>query len=522
MSLFRFYYILHICARYRLDRFLTKLPLPWYMHLWLSSWRFVLAPFAGSRHDSSLAVDLRLALQQLGPIFIKFGQFMSTRRDLLPTDIADELSILQDQVPPFSNDLGLRIIESELGSSCDQLFASIGNEVLASASVAQVYTAKLHNGDEVVVKVVRPDIEPTINKDLRLLHRLTSTIERWWRKSRAFHLNEIVNDYQHTILNELDMMSEAASCSQLGRNFKGSSLLYVPKVYWSLCSSRVLTLERIYGIPVNQADTLAKHKVNLKRLAEKGVEIFFTQVFDHSFFHADMHPGNIFVSLDNPQDPQYVGVDFGIMGSLSDEDQYYLAHNLLAFFHQDYHLVAKLHVRSGWVSPDTKIHELESAIRTVCEPIFQLPLKDISFGKLITRLFQTARRFNMEVQPQLVLLDKTLFNIEGLGRQLYPDLDLWTTAKPFMERWIKRRSSPQFLWQRLKVESIEWLERLPELPRKVNDTMQQVQLLDQNYQHQREAIEHISKAITKQTRLHLFFAAITLVAVSVAGWSYFY
>lgn len=518
MSILRFYYIFYVCARYRLGRFLVHAPLPWYINLWLKFWLLVLAPFSGQRSHSSLAIDLRLALEQLGPIFIKFGQFLSTRRDLLPADIADELAKLQDQVPPFSADLGISIIESELGSSCDTLFTEIGSEVLASASVSQVYSATLPNGDAVVVKVVRPGIELIIAKDVRLLNRITVMLERWWRKSRVFHLNEIVRDYQFTILNELDMMNEAASCSQLRRNFEASSLLYVPKVYWPLCSKKVLTLERIYGIPVNQAQTLKEHNINLKRLAEKGVEIFFTQVFEHSFFHADMHPGNIFVSPNNPEDPYYIGVDFGIMGSLSDEDQYYLAHNLLAFFHQDYHQVAKLHVRSGWVSADTKVHELESAIRTVCEPIFQLPLKDISFGKLITRLFQTARRFNMEVQPQLVLLDKTLFNIEGLGRQLYPELDLWTTAKPFIERWVHKRASPQTLWHRMKKESVEWLERLPELPRQINESARQIQTLEHSQQMQQQAIEQIGNAIRKQTLFQVTVFVSVVLTVTAAGW----
>ena len=518
MSVLRFYYILHVCGHYKLGRFLVHAPLPWYVSLWLKCWLFILAPFAGKRDDSTLAIDLRLALQQLGPIFIKFGQFLSTRRDLLPTDIADELAKLQDQVPPFSSDLGISIIESELGKPCEKLFASIDPEVLASASVSQVYSATLPDGDAVVVKVVRPGIELVIAKDLRLLKRISAMFERWWRKSRAFHLKEIVRDYQFTILSELDMMNEAASCSQLRRNFQGSSLLYVPKVYWPLCSKKVLTLERIYGIPVNQADELKEQNINLKRLAEKGVEIFFTQVFEHSFFHADMHPGNIFVSPDNPEDPYYVGVDFGIMGSLSDEDQYYLAHNLLAFFHQDYHQVAKLHVRSGWVSADTKVHELESAIRSVCEPIFQLPLKDISFGKLITKLFQTARRFNMEVQPQLVLLDKTLFNIEGLGRQLYPELDLWTTAKPFIENWVKKRASPKMLWHRMKMESVEWLELLPELPRQISEGARQIQTLEHSQQAQQQAMEQIGKAIRRQTLFQATIFISIALATSVVGW----
>ena len=403
---------------------------------------------------------IRCALEELGPMFVKFGQILSTRRDLLPDDIADELAQLQDNVPPFPDSEARAIIEKSLGKPVGELFARFDQSPLASASIAQVHTAQLHDGREVIVKVVRPNIKPTIRRDLELLYTLAELSERFWAEGRRLHLREVVADYDKTIMDELDLMREAASASQLRRNFAGSEQLYVPEVYWPLTRSEVMVMERISGTPIGDIEALRAQGIDFKRLAENGVEIFFTQVFRDNFFHADMHPGNIFVEPSG----RYIAVDFGIMGTLSEADQHYLAGNFLAFFRRDYRRVAELHVESGWVPEDTRVEEFEAAIRTVCEPIFERPLKDISFGHVLLRLFQVARRFNMEVQPQLVLLQKTLLNIEGLGRQLYPDLDLWETAKPFLERWVSEQVGFRSLGRVVKKNAPEWAEKLPELP----------------------------------------------------------
>src|SRR5690606_32851206 len=385
---------------------------------------------------------LRLALIELGPIFVKFGQILSTRRDLLPLDVADELKHLQDRVPPFSSELARQRIEQSLARPIEQVFSEFDNAPLASASIAQVHAARLHTGEDVVVKLIRPGIRPIIRQDIALLFLFARLLERFWADGKRLHPVEIVADYEHTIFDELDMQREAGNTSQLRRNFEGSELIYIPQVYWNYTAGDVLVMERIHGIPIAEVEQLKAAGTDMKVLAERGVEIFFTQVFRDSFFHADMHPGNIFVSVENPLAPQYIAIDCGIVGTLTPEDQNYLARNLLAFFNRDYRQVAALHIESGWVPPHTRIDEFESAIRTVCEPIFERPLRDISFGQFLLRLFQTARRFDMEVQPQLVLLQKTLLNVEGLGRQLYPDLDLWSTAHPFLEKWLRDRIGP--------------------------------------------------------------------------------
>ncbi|WP_397457775.1 ubiquinone biosynthesis regulatory protein kinase UbiB [Pseudomonas asplenii] len=460
--------IQRVVIRYRLDDLLFDLPLPWFLLAlrFVLPWRwFPRKPLALSR-----GARLRLALQDLGPIFIKFGQILSTRRDLLPEDIADELMLLQDRVPPFDPQKAVELIESQLGRKISEVFSRFDIEPLASASVAQVHAAQLKSGEEVVVKVIRPGLKPVIAQDLAWLFILARTAERLSADARLLHPVDVVSDYEKTIYDELDLLREAANASQLRRNFEGSDMMYVPQVYWDWCRPKVLVMERIYGIQVTDLATLADQRTDMKMLAERGVEIFFTQVFRDSFFHADMHPGNIFVSTVNPWSPQYIAIDCGIVGSLTPQDQDYLARNLFAFFKRDYRRVAQLHIDSGWVPADTRLNEFEAAIRTVCEPIFEKPLKDISFGQVLMRLFQTARRFNMEVQPQLVLLQKTLLNIEGLGRQLYPDLDLWSTAQPFLERWMRERVSPKTLLGNLQSQ----VEQLPHLANMTRDLLERL------------------------------------------------
>jgi ubiquinone biosynthesis protein len=409
-------------------------------------------------------VRLRLALEVLGPIFVKFGQALSTRPDLLPEDIALELARLQDRVPPFPTEIAQQMLEEIYQQPLLNVFAEFDLVPLASASIAQVYAARLKDGKAAIVKILRPHVKKRIQRDVALLYLLASLAERLVSDAKRLRPREVVAEFERSLIDELDLLREAASASQLRRNFLNSYLLYIPEVYWAYTHQNVLVMERINGIPVSDIATLKQVGVDLKLLAERGVEIFFTQVFRDCFFHADMHPGNIFVSRINPQNPQYLGVDFGIMGTLSPTDQRYLAENLLAFFNRDYKRVAELHVESGWVPSATRVDEFEAAIRTVCEPIFERPLKDISFGQLLLRLFQTARRFNMEVQPQLVLLQKTLFNVEGLGRQLYPDLDLWNTAKPFLERWVKQQVGPRAMLRKLRERLPYWIEKFPDLP----------------------------------------------------------
>lgn len=414
---------------------------------------------------------IRCALEDLGPIFVKFGQSLSTRRDLLPGDVADQLARLQDRVPPFPGELARQMIEAALGQTTAQLFSEFEVQPLASASVAQVHGARLPDGRAVVVKVLRPGIEKVIRRDIALLYAIARLADRYWSEARRLRPVEVVAEYEKTIMDELDLMRESANASQLRRNFDSSPLLYVPEVHWSYARRNVMVMERIDGIPVSNIAALREAGVDLCALSERGVEIFFTQVFRDNFFHADMHPGNIFVSRQG----RYIAVDFGIMGSLSLSDQHYLAENFLAFFNRDYHRVAVLHVESEWVPPGTRVDEFEAAIRAVCEPIFARPLKEISFGNLLLRLFQTARRFNMQVQPQLVLLQKTLLNIEGLGRELNPDLDLWRTAKPYLEQWTRDQVGPQALLRELKTRAPQWIEQLPALPGKIFNLIDQAE-----------------------------------------------
>ena len=416
------------------------------------------------RRRASRGERLRLALQELGPIFVKFGQAVSTRRDLLPTDIADELAKLQDRVPPFPGSVARQLVEVAYGKSVNEVFSQFEETPLAAASIAQVHVARLPSGQEVIVKVLRPDMRGVIERDLEVLHALADLAQRYWPEGRRLRPREIVGEYQKTILDELDLMREAANASQLKRNFAGSELLYVPEVHWDYCRAEVMVMERIHGVPISDLASLRAAGTNIAQLAENGVRIFFTQVFRHNFFHADMHPGNIFVLIADPARPRYAAVDFGIVGSLDPRDQHYLAENFLAVFDRDYRRVAQLHLESGWVPPGTRVDEMESAVRTVCEPIFDRPLKDISFGRILLRLFEISRRFNMQIQPQLILLQKTLLNVEGLGRDLYPDLDIWNTASPILREWMRERTSVGALVRSLRAQAPELMSAARNLP----------------------------------------------------------
>ena len=413
------------------------------------------------------AVRLRLALQDLGPIFVKFGQVLSTRRDLLPTDIADELAKLQDRVPPFPTEQVLATLTRAYGRPVDEVFQSFDREPVASASVAQVHLARLPDGTQAAVKILRPNIADTIERDLALMHNGAWLVEKLWSDGKRLKPREVVAEFDKTIHDELDLAREAANCSQLRRNFLHSPLLLVPEVHWDWCTSDVMVMERMSGVPISHVDQLVERGVDIPRLARAGVEIFFTQVFRDGFFHADMHPGNILVATEPAHRGKYVALDFGIMGTLSETDKSYLAQNFLAFFRRDYHRVATAHIESGWVPPETRVDELESEIRAVCEPIFDRPLKEISLGRVLVQLFKASRRFNVEIQPQLLLLQKTLLNIEGLGRQLDPDLDLWVTAKPFLERWMQDQVGWRALERKLREEAPFLLTALPQLPRMI-------------------------------------------------------
>jgi len=422
-------------------------------------WRDISAP---------RGVRLRMALEELGPIFVKFGQVLSTRRDLIPGDIVDELSRLQDRVPPFDSKLAIAQIERSLGGHPDTLFASFERVPVASASIAQVHFAVLKDGKEVAVKVLRPGMKKLIDEDVALMHIAAEWVGRIWADSKRLKPKEVVGEFDKYLHDELDLMREAANASQLRRNFAEGKLLLVPEMYWDYCSPSVIVMERMHGIPVSQIGRLAEAGVDLKKLSSDGVEIFFTQVFRDGFFHADMHPGNILVSIDPATFGRYIALDFGIVGTLNDFDKDYLSQNFLAFFRRDYKRVAEAHIESGWAPKETRVDELESAVRACCEPIFDRPLKDISFGQILLRLFQTSRRFNVEVQPQLVLLQKTLLNIEGLGRQLDPDLDLWKTAKPYLEQWMAEQVGWRGMVERLKAEAPRYSQIMPQLPRLVH------------------------------------------------------
>ena len=470
MRFFRLAKILSVSSRYGLDEMILEhepsgrlAALSRIFHFW-------------RRFDAPRAVRLRLALEALGPIFVKFGQVLSTRRDLLPPDLADELAKLQDRVPPFSSALALAQIAQAYGRPAHEVFAEFDAVPVASASIAQVHFARLRpedGGDEVAVKILRPNMRSVIAHDLSLLDTLAGLLEKVWSDGKRLKPREVVAEFAKYLYDELDLMREAANCSQLRRNFSGSPLLMVPEVYWDQCTTTVMVMERMHGIPISQTEALHAAGVDLPALSRAGVEIFFTQVFRDGFFHADMHPGNIFVATDAQHHGSYIALDFGIVGTLTDVDKNYLAQNFLAFFQRDYKRVAMAHVEAGWAPANTRIDEFEAAIRAVCEPIFDRPLHEISFGRVLLRLFQTSRRFNVEIQPQLVMLQKTLLNIEGLGRQLDPNLDLWKTAKPFLERWMSEQLGWRAFNKGLKQEAPNWARTLPQLPRLVHEALAQ-------------------------------------------------
>ncbi len=461
---FRLIHINYVLMKHGLDEIIlaTHLFRPIRFLIYLSPWYWL------KRNKGMRGERIRLVLEELGPVFVKFGQIVSTRRDLLAPDIAEELAKLQDQVPPFAGDIARTIIEKELGAAIGDIYKDFDETPLASASIAQVHAAHLKDGSDVIVKVVRPDIKKRIKRDVELLYTVAHLAQKYWQDGRRLRPVEVVEHYEKTIMNELNLSHEAANATQLRRNFIDTELLYVPEVYWDYTRRNVMTMERIYGIQISDIQGLKDAGVDFKHLSEQGVEIFFTQVFRDSFFHADMHPGNVFVRPDG----RYMAIDFGIMGTLSNRDKHYLASNFLAFFNRDYRRVAELHIESEWVPTDTPVEEFEAAIRTVCEPIFEKPIKDISFGRLLISLFQTARRFDMEVQPQLVLLQKTLLNIEGLGRELYDELDLWKTAKPFLERWMSEQIGPRAFVNSLKKNAPWWIENLPDLPRTLQTALE--------------------------------------------------
>lgn len=488
-QLWRLLHIYHILARHGLDQAVVSLQL-------FTPFRFViyLNPRSWFRRTSLTRGEaIRKTLEELGPIFIKFGQALSTRPDIVPADIAEELCKLQDRVPPFPSDIALNIFAAAFKRSAYDVFAWFDPQPLASASMAQVHAATLKSGEEVVVKILRPNMHKIINKDISILKSIANLADRYWSESKRFKPREIVAEFEHSLINELDLQREAANGAQLRRNFQNSPLLYIPEIYWDYVRENVLVMERVYGIPVADIAQLKERGINLKKLSSRGLEIFFLQVFRDCFFHADMHPGNIFVSTATPDEPQYLCVDFGIIGTLNEYDKRYLAENLMAFFNRDYRRIAQLHIESGWVAHNTRIDEFESSIRTVCEPIFERPLKDISFAMVVLRLFQVARRFHMEVQPQLILLQKTLFAVEGLGRQLNPDLDLWATAKPFLEKWLREQIGPKALIKNLRNNVPFFVEQLPHMPRLLND------LLLLSKEQKSHVLETQASGVTSQT-----------------------
>ena len=501
-------------VRYRLDASIARFA---GRRWWLKLSPLGLLP----RPRTADAVRFRRALEDLGPVFVKLGQILSTRRDLLPTDYADELAKLQDRVPPFDGAVAVDTVERALGAPIDELFAHFDPEPLASASLAQVHTATLPEGDAVVVKVIRPDIERVIESDIRLIHTIANLLERLSRDARRLHLKAVVTDYEATIFGELNLLKEADNTATLRRNFAGSPLLYAPRVYWERCAESVLVLERIHGIPIADVAALQAAGTDMKKLAERGVETFFTQVFRHNFFHADMHPGNIFINAEEPASPSYIAVDCAIIGRLTDEDQWYIARNVLAFLNRDYLEIARLHVRSGWVPDETDTLEFAAVIRQLGEPLFMRPLKDISFGHFLVALFSTARRFDMEVQPQLVLLQKTLLNIEGMGRELYPDLDLWSTAKPFMERWVAERHGPKAILKAIADHAPAIVAELPRLPAALAEAPTRLAEFDRRLDAQRRSLQRLAESEAtsrKRARRGRLAGAVVLAVLGVVLW----
>ena len=465
---------------------------------------FYIFPKKNIKTDS-LGRRLRLAFEELGPIFVKFGQVISTRRDLISPDIADELSKLQDQVKPIPSKKIIDQLTKIYGLPLKKVFLKFDSNPLAAASVAQVHGAVLKDGTEVIVKILRPDIQKFIKQDIEMLYFLANLANKYWPRSKNLKPLEIITEYEKTVMNELNLMREGANTAQLKRNFEGSNLLYVPNIFWDYCRKEVLVQERIYGIPIRDMEALKSAKTNIKTLAENGVEIFFTQVFHHNFFHADMHPGNIFVQVEDPKNPKYAAVDFGIMGTLSASDQYYLAENFLAFFDRDYYKIAKLHIDSGWVPPDTRIDELETAVRTVCDPIFNKPLSEISFAQVLLGLFETAQQFDMEIQPQLILLQKTLFNIEGLGRELYPELDLWKTAQPILRSWMDEQVGVNAIVKNIRDNLPQLRETLREMPNILKKLTTSVNDSDSHARQSLE-IQNLKNQLYKQQKQRFFIS----------------
>ena len=522
-TLVRMLQIQRVLVKYGLDDIITA------THMFRPA-RFFFYFFPRSSHrDAPPGKRIRLALEELGPIFVKFGQAISTRRDLLPPEIAEELAKLQDAVPPFPADEARAIVEQAYGRPVDEVFSEFGREPLAAASIAQVHPARLSSGIEVIVKVLRPGVQEQIERDLEVMRVVAGLAERYWEHGKRLRPREVVAEYEVTIIDELDLMREAANASQLKRNFQGSDMLYVPEVYWDYCRPEVLVQERIHGTPISDMDALRAAGTNIPRLAENGVEIFFTQVFRHNFFHADMHPGNIFVLTDDPDNPKYAAVDFGIVGTLSPRDQRYLAENFLAFFDRDYRRIAKLHLDSGWVPEGSRIEQLESAVRTVCEPIFNKPLSEISFAQVLVRLFRVAQRFNVEIQPQLILLHKTLFNIEGLGRELYPQLDLWKTAQPVLRRWMDEQIGGRAMLRDVRDNLPQLRDALREMPAVLRQIGEQAAEGRIRFNLQSPELTEIRQQLDEQRRQRYWLTAaatcvvsgalvMTLGSVAWAGW----
>ncbi len=495
--LYRGAFIFWILFRYGLDQlFLTSFEKPW-----LNRLARVLA--LGRNLDAAPGQRIRQALERLGPIFVKFGQVLSTRRDLLPMDIADELAKLQDRVPPFGSEVAIATIEQAFRKKLDDVFVSFDREPIASASIAQVHFAVLKDRDgrtrEVAVKVLRPGMLQAIEKDLSLLRMMALWVDRISNVGRRLKPREVVAEFDKYLHDELDLVREAASAAQLRRNMAGLDLVLVPEMFWDYCTADVIVMERMHGVPISQVDRLRAAGVDIPKLARDGVTIFFTQVFRDGFFHADMHPGNIQVSIEPATFGRYISLDFGIIGTLSRSDMEYLAHNFTAFFRRNYKRVAELHIESGWVPATTRVDELESAIRSVCEPYFDRPLKEFSLGLVLMRLFQTSRRFSVEIQPQLVLLQKTLLNIEGLGRQLDPDLDLWNTAKPFLEQWMADQIGPKKLFEQLRNEAPLYAKLITELPRLLSDYLKS---------ERSESSEAVKELVVEQRRTNRLLQAL--------------
>ncbi len=525
-TLLRLLTIQRILVRHGLDEIITA------THIFRPL-RFFFYLFPRRRDRSApLGERIRLALEELGPIFVKFGQAVSTRRDLLPREVADELAKLQDRVPPFPAKEAVAILDEAYGQSVDEVFARFDFEPFAAASIAQVHTAAIDDGTEVIVKLLRPGVREQIQRDLDVMFVVADLADRYWENSKRLRPLELVGEYEKTVIDELDLMREGANAAQLKRNFEGSDMLYVPEVYWDYCRPEVLVQERVYGIPISDMDALRAAGTNIQRLAENGVEIFFTQVFRHNFFHADMHPGNIFVTVEDPEHPKYAAVDFGIVGTLSAVDQQYLAGNFLAFFDRDYYKIAKLHLDSGWVPPDTRIDELETAVRTVCEPIFNKPLAEISFAQVLIRLFRVAQRFNVEIQPQLMLLQKTLLNIEGLGRELYPELDLWKTAHPVLRQWMDEQVGPRAVLDDIRENLPQLREALRELPVVIKHLADQAAKGNPHAKTQVAELKELREQIRRQQRQHFLLATgatstisgtllLTLETMPWLGWVLF-